>query len=118
MSQQRFDAGDDLLTYDFSKYNQGAGEIPEPTTAQIEAFVETVRQTMPTKTNEDGETVVDVDSLADKVEQGSDLEAILYSAVDAVTSGEITAEKIQGLPFRTQRRFLGWLMGVMLDPEA
>lgn len=118
MGHQNFDAGDDVLTYDFTKYSQGKGEIPEPSSRQIETFIEVLRQILPLKADDNGKQVVDADKFTESVEQGSDVEATLFAAVAAVTSDEVSVAKLSALPFRVQRRFLGWFMGVMLSPEA
>jgi hypothetical protein len=117
MAEQRFDAGEDLLTWDFTKYGQGSGEIPEPTSDQIEEFLETMRQILPTK-EVDGKPVIDVERMNEVVGEGTDVEALLIDALARVTSNNPSAEAIKALPFRPQRRFFGWLLGSLLSPEA
>jgi hypothetical protein len=117
MAEQRFDAGEDRLTWDFEKYGAGSGEIPEPTSDQITEFLMTLREIVPVH-EEDGEVSIDIAKMNDAVQEGSDLEALLIDAIARLTSNSPSAEQIRALPFRPQRRFFGWLLGVMLSPEA
>lgn len=108
---------DDEMTFDFSKFGGPTGVIPEPSTRQIETFMEVLRQTMPTTRDDQGHEVLDVPAIAE-IAKDSDLEAVLYSAVADVCSGHPSVQEIMALPFRPQRRFIGWLLGTLLDPEA
>lgn len=118
MAEQRFDAGEDRLTWDFEKYDAGSGEIPEPTSDQITEFIMTLREIVPVQEEEDGKPSIDIAKMNEAVQEGSDLEALLIDAVARLTSNSPSAEQIRALPFRPQRRFFGWLLGVMLSPEA
>lgn len=112
-----FDAAEDELTYDFTKYIEGAaGVIPEPSSQQLEDFTETLRQVMPTKVDEaTGKNVLDIDKLSAAVEAGEDLDAILCMAVEGLFSGTPSAEQISSLPFRVKQRFFGWVVGTFLS---
>lgn len=113
-----FDAGLDELTYDFTKVGGKAGVIPEPSTLQVETFTEMLRQIMPTTVDDEGKVMLDIAALQAASEQGEDASLLMAAATSDLTSGEITAEEIQALPFRTQRAFYGWIVGTFLSPEA
>lgn len=121
MASSNFDAADvEDLTYDFTKYAPGVqGTIPEPTSDQIEKLVEILRRVFPTKVNEKtGKTEIDVSKINDQVAEGSDQEGLLYAALADFTSDQPSVEDIKALPFRPQRRFVGWLIGQFFSPEA
>lgn len=113
----KFIAQEDEMSFDFSAYGGPVGVIPEPTSTQIEVFLETLRQTMPTTEDEEGHVTLDIQAIS-ALEEGTDLEALLYGAVASVCSDHPTAAQIKALPFRPQRRFVGWLLGTLLNPEA
>lgn len=116
-----FDAGLDELRYDFTKYQEGvAGVIPEPTSDQVETFLEVLRQVMPTSTDENGKTVLDLAALSERfgADDSEDIEALLNGAVAALCSNTPTAEQIGALPHRIKQRFYGWVLGTFLSPEA
>lgn len=119
-----FDAGQDELTYDFTKYIPDAkGVIPEPTSEQIQHFTQTLQKIMPSKTitdeNGNERNVLDIEKIKEEYgEDGSEVELTLAAAVSQVCSGTPTAEQILALPYRVKRRFTGWITGTLLDPEA
>lgn len=116
-----FDAGQEDLTYDFTKYVPDAkGVIPEPSSNQIAVFLETLRQVMPVTEGSDGSVVLDVAALADRFKDsdGDEVEMILAAAVSEVCSGTPTAEQVLALPYRVKARFYGWVIGTFLSPEA
>jgi hypothetical protein len=113
-----FDAGLDELTYNFTKVGGKQGVIPEPSTLQVETFTEMLQQVMPLTQDAEGKTILDVKALVAKSEAGEDLGYLINHAIADLTSGEITAEEIAALPFRTQRAFYGWIVGTFLSPEA
>lgn len=112
-----FDAIDEL-TYDFTAYGGKSGVIPEPSTEQVEMFTEMLRQVMPTMTDAEGKILLDVAAIQAKVADGDDLGLIVNTAVENLFSGEIKADEIKALPYRVQKAFLGWIVGVFLSPEA
>jgi hypothetical protein len=113
-----FEAGKDPLTYDFTKYVPDAkGEIPEPSSLQVETFFETLRQLMPV-TMVDGKAKIDLAELAKMVEAGDDVNAMLVAAISDVCSNSPTVEQITALPHRDKSRFIGWITGTFFLPEA
>jgi len=117
----KFDAGAsvDTLDYDFTAYVEGAkGVIPEPTNAQIEALRAHLASVMPTREDETGRTVLDIGELSKRIEEGSDLEGALMAAIAEFCSNTPSAEQLAALPYRAQRAFLGWLVGLFFSPEA
>lgn len=114
-----FDAGLEELTFDFTKYVEGAkGTIPEPSSTQMEEFIALLREFMPTKQNADGEDVIDLDKVAEYFEGTDNPEDVINDAISAVCSGTPTAEQIGQLPYRVKQRFYGWMLGSLLAPEA
>lgn len=115
-----FDAGQDELVYNFEPYQPGVrGTIPEPSTEQIQTFLEVLRQVMPTVEGPDGKKMLDLAALNERFKDNPDeAEAIVNSAVSAVCSGTPTADQIGALPYRVKQRFYGWVVGTFLAPEA
>lgn len=113
-----FDAGLDQLNYDFTAVGGAAGVIPEPSTEQIETFVEMLREVMPTKDGPDGSVSIDFAVLTTRVEEGEDLELLLNTAVSDLCSGTPSVPEIAALPFRVKQRFYGWIVGTFFHPEA
>lgn len=116
-----FDAGAEELTFDFTKYVEGAkGVIPEPSSEQIERLIEFLRQVMPTKKDEDGKDTLDLDKLSETFEgkEATEIEVLMNTSVSEVCSGTPSVEQIAALPFRVKKRFYGWLLGSLLSPEA
>lgn len=100
------------------------GTIPEPSTDQVEEFVEVLKQFMPTKetvNEETGKTEVSLDlsKLAETFDGREDeIEPLLNGAIAAVCSDFPNAEQIASLPHRPKQFFWGWITGALLSPEA
>jgi hypothetical protein len=111
----------DDLTYDFSPFGP-RGEIPEPSSAQIQSFRNAVAS-MYTEMIPDGDadqpaTGAELRTLINDFigrDQTEMLEKLLQSVSD-VCSGHPSFDELQGLPYRHQQAFTGWITGVFLLP--
>lgn len=119
----KFDVSNEVdeLSYDFEKFVPGAkGVIPEPTSDMIGEFRRAITTSIPVKEDGEGKRGIDFDALKEKVQddKGAGLEAELYGAVAALCSNTPSADEIKALPFRAQRAFIGWIVGMFLRPET
>lgn len=114
-----FEAGKDPLTYDFTKFiPDSKGEIPEPSSLQVETFFEMIRQLMPVAMGEDGKPKIDLGSIVKMAEDGEDINELLLQAISDVCSNHPTVDEIAALPHRDKSRFIGWIVGTFFLPEA
>jgi hypothetical protein len=115
----------EALDWDFNPYVAAKGTIPEPTDAQIAAFlagikavVKEVQSDLPADLDPSDPVALfaAMDSLdpAKTVEQMSAMCAV-YSAA---CSGTPTAEQIAALPMRVRTIFFAWFQGEVMSPEA
>lgn len=111
--------GVEETTFDLERYVPGMkGTIPEPSSEQIQTFVEVLQTVLPTK-EEDGKRILDMDKISEFFEaHEEDAEDIVNDAIAAVCSNTPTAEQIKALPYRVKQGFYGFVTGTYLNPEA
>lgn len=107
------------LTYDFNPHVDVKGTIPEPTTDQVDAyraaFFNSAKQLL--GVDEDGDSVEAQMRAMDKLlETNKEVEIEATKATADLTG--ISFDVLVDLPFRVRSAFLGWVMGVFLNPEA
>lgn len=118
----------DELSYDFrTKANpDGAhGVIPEPSSKQIQVFQRKLRKLVgpaieqmaaaPEMTMKERAELMTKD--VDEAEAESKFRESL-AAVAALCSNQPSVEDIAALPYRAQQAFIGWIVGVFMNPEA
>lgn len=121
----------DELTYDFTKFVEGAkGRIEEPSDNQITSYRKTLAELIKeTSVDEQGKVVGDVDDGASSLDQvnalcsmmGRDQSAEmdkLTQAVSDLCSGNPSYEQLKQLPHRVRQAFFGWVTGEMVRPEG
>jgi hypothetical protein len=117
-----FTGGVEATTYDLTQWVPDMqGEIPEPSTAQVEDFMAVLRQVMPTKVTESGEVTLDVPAIKaffEEHEEDDFAEELINDAVSALCSNTPTADQIRQLPHRVKQGFYGFVIGTYLSPEA
>ena len=98
------------------------GDIPEPTTAQLQAFrnaqaIEYERARAPLRALPDDATAEQVAEVLteEESEAGHRRSAEIYAAV---CSGKPSADQLAKLPHREFLAFTRWLEGELLSPEA
>lgn len=112
----KFNAEEEVedLTYDFGKFGGGSGEIPEPTSDQVEdyrrAFYDSIKGI-----EFDDEGNIKTDDLDALLVKNKEAEGLIVEATAMLTG--VTAEVLWSLPYRVRQAFLGWIMGVFLHPE-
>lgn len=121
-----FNAGTavEAMNWDFTDFGGGSGVIPEPSTEQMDDFLEGL--------SEIGQKYADImkidTSTMDKEEvaaliaqfkdvKSSDLTNTIANICAKVCSDNPSAEEIRRLPFRPQQAFIGFLVGE-LRPEG
>lgn len=97
------------LDWNFRPHVDASGTIPEPTDSQVTKLMETLRLVI-------GEQPLERLSKMSEDEQRAVNDQLL-DAVVTVCSSSPSREQIEGLPFRVQRAFFGWLFGSLLDPQ-
>ena len=111
----------DAMSYDFEGFGQPGvkGIIPEPSSEQIETFLEVLRQVMPVTADADGTAKLDVAKVAEFFEGREDeAEDLINEAIATVCSDTPTSEQIAALPYRAKQAFYGFVVGSLLAPEA
>jgi hypothetical protein len=109
------------LTYDFTKYVEGAqGSIPEPSGDEIETYRTTIfgaiqELGLSPSDIQGGVSGIDFDKMFGLVDKAQGLELTMLDASASLT--KIPAEVVRQLPFRVQRAFSGWVMGLFFNPE-
>lgn len=126
----KFDAATavDLLEYDFSKYEAGAGEIPEPTTGQMESYFNEIRDIAKSaramqeaarkmqKRDQDGDDSVS-DEEAQEIIAAMDefslqqFQADMAAAVARLCSDSPSTDQMLKLPHRVLQAFIKWISG-------
>jgi hypothetical protein len=115
----KFDAASavDPLEYDFTKYGGSSGTIPEPTTKQVESFMNAAIEIAGELGLTPGKPV-SMDEIAgmskDVAEQ---MNSQMTVRVLALCGDTITAEDLDKLPYRVKAAFIAWLAGE-LNPES
>lgn len=124
----RFDAATavEAMEYDFTKYGGSVGEIPEPTTGQMNDFMVGMRRLlaeyrsqMPTQDDDDEKDPRDMsseelgqmmDSLEDNMALAAEFneKSILLTA--EFCSHQPSTDELSKLPMRVMRAFSKWLM--------
>jgi hypothetical protein len=113
------------LDYDFRPYVKAHGVIPEPTDAQIAAFLRGVKEIFK-KAQADLPTDVDTDDpvavlkAIDDLDPGAQIEALTKMAevYAELCSGTPSAREIADLPMRVRTIFFTWLRDEVMSPEA
>jgi hypothetical protein len=107
------------LEYNFEPY-AGAGQIPEPSSMQINAF----RSALGTLYSESRANAPDTeDPDVEKITEflsrdTTEIDEKLLHAVAAVCSDSPSFDDLSALPYRGLQAFMGWLTKVLLLPEA
>lgn len=108
------------LTYDFNPHANAAGTIPEPTTAQIEHYRDTVFMALKAsglaEQMQAGEQEFNFDRMDELLQKTSEVEAQMVAATADLTG--LDAGTLAALPYRVKAAFLGWIMGQFFSPEA
>jgi len=111
--------GIEELDYDFNPFVEATGTTPEPSSEQMDTFRAVLAELFPMKLGENGKAVLDrekFDALADDEVPVDDR---FKAALEAFTSGQPSAAEFSALPFRQQRAYIGWIVGLFFSsPEA
>jgi hypothetical protein len=112
----------DELTFDFTPYGP-EGKIIEPTAGQIQNFRSALAGLFQELIPEDEGQPANPVELAKRVTEyvSRDQTEILYKilhAVAAVCSDSPSFDVLEGLPYRHQQAFVGWISGVFLLPPV
>lgn len=120
----KFDAGSavEVMEYDFTKYDGGQGEIPEPSRGQVELFFERIAELkkFTNKAMRDGETIAEDDESGEElekfIEELSEGELKKYQAELSVWAADVcsqepSVEDINKLPYRVFGAFMAYLAG-------
>ena len=95
------------------------GTIPEPSTAQIEAYRDALLASFK-QLGLDVEDLkakkVDLDDMDDLLAKNKKIEADLLAATANLTG--LSGKMLSDLPYRIARAFAGWIMGQFFSPEA
>lgn len=118
------------LNYDFRPTRDVSGTIPEPSSAQVEAFREAMGDAMKIASDLDPATwggegteltqQVMVDRIDAVLGKSKDVEKAVTDAVLELVKAEsnLTPEFIEGLPYRVRAAFVGWIVGEFFNPEG
>jgi hypothetical protein len=113
------------LEYDFNPYVKAKGVIPEPTDAQIAAFMRGIKEVFQ-EAQKDLPGALDMDdpvavlAAIDNLDPGAQVEAMTKMAevYAKLCSDTPTQEEITGLPMRVRTIFFTWLRDEVMSPEA
>lgn len=118
----------DELSYNFAtKANPTGptGVIPEPSSKQIETFRRKLRTLMgpvlDAQLKAADMTPAERVAALNDVEDGGDGDTRTHDmlvAVAEICSNQPSVEQIEALPFRGQQVFIGWIVGVFLNPNS
>lgn len=118
----------EALEFDFTKYEDGAeGVIPEPSTAQLETYFESMKEMVKgirtlqskakslTVSKEAGEDVSDeeMDEILAEMDEVSfaEFQNEMAGAVAELCSQTPSTDLINKLPFRVKQAFIQWITG-------
>jgi len=109
----------DPLDFDFSKYGGPTGVIPEPSTKQVEAFLNTAQDVAKLLGIAPGQAL-SVESISAIPQDAAEkMNALMTERVLELCAGEITEEDLDKLPFRVRSAFTAWLAGELApDPTT
>lgn len=109
----------EALTYDFRPFSQEHGEIPEPSSKQIDKYRETIVGSL-REAGLDPEVLksgkMSLDLLDDLMGKAKAVEEDMVVATADLTG--IAPNTLRELPYRPKAAFLGWIMGQFFAPEA
>jgi hypothetical protein len=113
----------EALEWDFNPYVAARGIAPEPTDAQIAAFLTSlkgilkgVRDSIPEGISDPAMIVAAMDDM-DPEETIRQMASMCQVYAD-LCSGTPSAEQIGQLPMRVRTIFFAWLQGEVMSPEA
>lgn len=122
----KFDAATavEIMEYDFTKYGGAAGEIPEPTTGQMNDFMVGMRRVLAEartiQGNEiDSENLKDksaeelgeiMDAMEENMAHAAEFNAKIVALTSEFCSGSPSVEELEKLPMRVMRAFSKFLM--------
>jgi hypothetical protein len=115
----------EALDYDFNPYVKASGVIPEPTDAQIAAFLtgikaitDQVRADIPADITP-GDTTAILQAM-DNLDPAKTIEQMgkMCEVYAGLCSGTPSTEQIAELPMRVRSIFFAWLQGEVMSPEA
>lgn len=114
-----FDASVDVdeLTYNFKPHVDLQGVIPEPDTKSVEKYRKKIAEAMK-KADVDPSmpleaALAELDAVMSKI---SGLEIEMLLATCDLTG--LPPAEVRKAPYRVQRAFVGWIMGVFFNPEG
>lgn len=117
----------EVITFDFTKYGGGAGEIPEPTDEVLDNFFQglsitmgNLKESVKDMKDLDATDPESVQAALSAVQEGDTMQKVsadLNVLIAGLTQGSPSEEDIQRLPFRVKQAFLGWLTG-QFSPEG
>jgi hypothetical protein len=115
----------DEINYDFRPYVDASGTVPEPSDKQIEKFREVLLSIFEPILSKNGGSF-DKANIAEAVSQLSEEEMKesakaqdkLLHAIASLCSNQPSFAEIKKLPWRGQRKFMGWVFGVFLNPKS
>jgi hypothetical protein len=110
----------DELAYDFSPF-AGKGVVPEPSAAQIQNFRVALSQLVTEMAPDQTETEDGTELLRRVTEYlGRDTteinDKLLHTLAD-VCSDQPSFDELEGLPYRAQQAFMGFITGTFLVPK-
>lgn len=121
-----FDVEDelDVIHYNFKPYVDAEGEIPEPSDTEIENFRKTMLKLFNPVVSKAGGNLTEENlrEIATKLndselEETSHIQDKLLRAIAKLCSNQPSYVQLKKLPWRGQKKFIGWIMGIYLDPK-
>lgn len=109
----------EVLTYDFAPHNTASGTIPEPTSRQVDSFRREAMgsaEALGLSPEELTSGTIDFSKMGDLMEKAGVVEQGMLNAVADLTG--IPNNVLNDLPYRVQAAFVGWIVGMFLNPEA
>jgi hypothetical protein len=111
----------DKINFDFRPEVDCYGTVPEPSDTKVTKFSKTVRDILKPVTGDADATNPEVIKAAARVlddEKQLEMSNALFKAVAELCSNQPNYTTIKKLPFRGQKLWLGYIMGIFTDPKA
>lgn len=114
----------DVIHYNFNPFVEAEGDIPEPSDDQIDKFRKAMLKIFDPVVSKAGGDLTEehLRAIAAKfdsseIEESSKIQEKLLRAIAALCSNQPSYVELKKVPFRGQKKFIGWIMGIYLDPK-